>query len=210
MRRSASLPGLRNLVILASALTAFILLASTGALASGPMDPPAQQSDPNGGTGQTGTGSAGQPGGTGGTGSNSAPGQSAQSGGAANPAPKAAVDPAPATPKKAASSTPTHSTGTARTPVRSTQTSENAGGNIETIVELPQPTAKLEAGPAPTGMSSGEPTDSLIEVASTAQPGSFPYATVALGLGILALLVLLVPSIGGMPRPAVGSAADPA
>lgn len=200
MPRSPSLPGSRNLVILASALTAFTLLASSGALASGPMpmDPPAQQSNPNGGSGQSGTGSAGQPGGAGGQGSNSAPGQSAQPGTAANSAPKAAVS---APTKKTAA--PAQGTGSA--PVRSSQT----GGTIETIVQLPQPTAKLEAGPAPTGLSSGEPTDSLIEVASTAQPGTFPYATVALGLGVLALVVLLAPSFRGMPRPAVSSAADP-
>lgn len=172
------------------------------------MDPPAQQSNPNGGSGQSGTGSAGQPGGTGGVGSNSTPGQSAQQGGAANSAPKAAVNPAPAaTTKKAA--TPTNTSGGTRSaPVRSSQPAVNAGGNIETIVQLPQPTAKLEAGPAPTGLSSGEPTDTLIEVASTAKPATFPYATVAMALGVLALAVLLVPSFRTMPRPAVGSAAD--
>lgn len=200
-------PKLRHLAVLASAFVALILLISSSALASGPMpmDPEPVQHEPSSGsagTGQSGTGSAGQPGGAGGQGSNSEPGQSAQQGGAAKAAPTAAVS---APTKKATA--PAQSTRSA--PARSSQPVRNTGGNIETIVQLPQPTAKLDPGPAPTGLSSGEPTDSLIEVASTAQPGTFPYATVALGLAVLALVVMLAPSFRGMPRPAVSSAADP-
>jgi hypothetical protein len=189
----------RRRVGVTSILLATFLLLASSALASGPMmgeEPSSTSSEPtstSGGTGTTGTGKAGQPGGAAGSGTPG--GTSTQGSGSGAPAtssaPRVSASPQSATTHKAAS--------TAKTTTRKATTPRAAepAAPIETIVQLPQPTAQLEAGPAPTGLSSGEPSVAFIETASTEQPRTFPFGQVALALALVAFAVALTPSLRG-------------